>query len=155
MIKQWMREAIALAAEGAGRGDGGPFGALVVLGGEVIGRGWNRVLAEQDPTAHAEVIAIRQAARRLGSPHLQGAVLYSSCEPCPMCLCAAYWARLERICYGATAADAAAIGFDDGWLYRELARPRGERRMPMEQALRDEVLAVFRQWEASDRKLLY
>ena len=155
MKKQWMREAIALAREGAARGDGGPFGAVVVRDREVVGRGWNRVLAERDPTAHAEIIAIREAARRLGAYHLRGALLYTSCEPCPMCLGAAYWARLEGICYGATADDAAAIGFDDRFIYQDLARPREGRRIPMVPALRDEVLALFGEWVGSGRKVIY
>ncbi len=155
MKKQWMREAIALAREGSARGDGGPFGAVVVRDGEVIGRGWNRVLVDRDPTAHAEVIAIREAARALGAYHLSGAVLYTSCEPCPMCLGAAYWAHMEGICFGATAADAAAIGFDDRFIYQDLARPREARRIPMEPALREEVLALFREWRASGRGVLY
>lgn len=155
MKKQYMREAIALAEAGAGRGDGGPFGALVVLEGEVIGRGWNRVLADTDPTAHAEMIALRQAARRLGDVHLAGATLYSSCEPCPMCLSAAYWAHVGHICYGATADDAAAIGFDDRLIYQDLARPRERRRIPMEPVSREQVLELFENWEKSGNRILY
>jgi len=155
MKKQYMREAIALAGQGAERGDGGPFGALVVLHGEIIGRGWNRVLADTDPTAHAEMIALRQAARRLGDVHLTGATLYSSCEPCPMCLSAAYWAHVDHICYGATADDAAAIGFDDRFIYQDLVRPRQQRRIPMEPVSREQVLKLFDSWEKSGNKVIY
>ncbi len=155
MKKQYMREAIALAEKGAGQGDGGPFGALVVLDGEVIGHGWNRVLADTDPTAHAEMIALRQAAQRLGNVHLTGATLYSSCEPCPMCLSAAYWAHVQHICYGATADDAAAIGFDDHFIYQDLARPREQRRILLESVSREPVLELFREWERSGGKVLY
>src|ERR1041385_7640037 len=117
----FLREAIALAAEHSRRRDGGPFGARVVRDGTVLGRGWNQVTSENDPTAHAEVSAIRMACRELRDFRLTGCAHYASCEPCPMCLAAAYWARVERIVYAATRADAAAIGFDDSRLYDELA----------------------------------
>jgi tRNA(Arg) A34 adenosine deaminase TadA len=155
MKKQYMREAISLAEKGIKRGDGGPFGALVVLDDRIIGRGWNRVIADCDPTAHAEMIALREAARRMGDVHLSGAVLYASCEPCPMCLSAAYWAHVSRICFAATADDAAAIGFDDRLIYRELLRPQGARRIPDEQLLREQALAMFQVWDAMDDKIRY
>ena len=155
MEKRFMGEAIELAAAAVRRGDGGPFGALVVIGGEVVGRGWNRVLADCDPTAHAEVLAIRDATRRQETVHLRGATLYTSCEPCPMCLSAAYWAHIERICYAATASDAAALGFDDRFILEQLRLPPGERRVRMQPMLRERALAVFRQWRESARGRLY
>ncbi len=141
-----MREAIGLAAKGVERGDGGPFGALVVRDNEVIGRAWNQVLVRHDPTAHAEVLAIREACARIASPHLEGCRLFTSCEPCPMCLAAAYWARLGRIWYAADRRDAEAIGFDDAFIYRELILPPEHRRLPMEPLLRGPALEVFESW---------
>ena len=155
MKKQFMGEAIRLAAEGVARGDGGPFGALVVKGDEILGRGWNRVVADTDPTAHAEMIAIRQAAHRLGGVHLAGCVLYTSCEPCPMCLSAAYWAHIDRVCYGATASDAAELGFDDRVILQELKYAPTERRVVMEQLMRRAALAVFASWRQSDLRCRY
>jgi len=150
-----MREAIRLAAEGVRRGDGGPFGAVVVRDGEIIGRGWNRVVAQQDPTAHAEVNAIRDACRRLGDFRLAGCRLYTSCEPCPMCLAAAYWARLEQVWYAATGEDAEAVGFDDSHIRQQLAEPRERRLLPQGQLLREEALEVFRQWRNSGLRVDY
>jgi guanine deaminase len=153
--ERFMAEAIRLAAEGVARGDGGPFGAVVVKDGEILGRGWNRVVAAKDPTAHAEMMAIREAARRLGLWHLEGCELYTSCEPCPMCLSAAYWAHIERIYYAAGEADAAAIGFDDRAIREALARPPEQGRLPREQLLREEALRVFRAWAASPLRQAY
>jgi len=150
-----MREAIRLAAEGVRRGDGGPFGAVVVRDGEIIGRGWNRVVAQQDPTAHAEVNAIRDACRRLGDFRLAGCRLYTSCEPCPMCLAAAYWARLEQVWYAATGEDAEAVGFDDSHIRQQLAEPAERRLLPQGQLLREEALEVFRQWRNSGLRVDY
>lgn len=144
-----MAEAIALAREGVGRGDGGPFGAVVVREGEILGRGWNRVIRDRDPTAHAEMVAIRDAARRLGRHHLDGCTLYVACEPCPMCLSAAYWAHIERVCYAANGADAAALGFDDRLILDELHLPAAARRIRMEQLMRSEALAAFEAWRGS------
>ncbi len=144
-----MQEAIRMAAEGVARGDGGPFGAVVVKDGEIVGRGWNRVVADNDPTAHAEMVAIRDAARRLGRWSLEGCQLYTSCEPCPMCLSAAYWAHIAHIYFAADEADAAAVGFDDCAIRRELALPCDIRRLPREQLLREAALKVFDAWVES------
>lgn len=144
-----MAEAIALAREGVGRGDGGPFGAVVVREGEILGRGWNRVIRDRDPTAHAELVAIRDAARRLGRHHLDGCTLYLACEPCPMCLGAAYWAHIERIYYAASGTDAAALGFDDRFIFEEMHSPPAARRIRMEQMMRAEALAAFEAWRLS------
>ena len=152
---EFMAEAIALAAEGIGKGDGGPFGALIVHRGEIVGRGWNQVVSHTDPTAHAEMVAIRAAAARLGRFHLHGATLYTSCEPCPMCLAAAYWAHIDRIVYAADAADAAAIGFDDAFIYNELALPLPHRQLPLEQIGRAEALEVFRHWHQDVQRVDY
>ena len=150
-----MQRALALARRGMTRGDGGPFGALVVRRGVVVGEGWNRVVATGDPTAHGEIVAIRAACRRLGTFSLKGCVLYTSAEPCPMCLGAIYWARIARVFYGMTVADAARIGFDDRFMYRELARPASRRRIPAVQLLAHEARAVARQYAANPRRTAY
>lgn len=150
-----MREAIRLAAEGVRQGHGGPFGAVVARGDEILGRGWNRVILDRDPTAHAEIMAIRAACQRLGDFRLTGCELYTSCEPCPMCLAAAYWARLEGIWHAATARDAAAIGFDDQHIRQQLTRPMEQRLLRQGQVLREEALVVFRQWRDSPRRVTY
>jgi tRNA(Arg) A34 adenosine deaminase TadA len=151
----FLREAIALARAGAASGVGGPFGALIVHEGRIVGRGQNHVTSANDPTAHAEVVAIREACAALGRFHLAGATLYTSCEPCPMCLAAAYWAHIERIVHACTRDDAAAIGFDDAFLYRELAAPSASRRIPSIPLLRDEGLTVFREWTENPRRVQY
>ena len=153
--EQFMRRALALARRGMTRGDGGPFGALVVRRGVIVGEGWNRVVATGDPTAHGEIVAIRAACRRLGTFSLKGCVLYTSAEPCPMCLGAIYWARIARVVYGMTVADAARIGFDDRFMYRELARPAGRRRIPGVQLLASEARAVAREYAANPRRMAY
>ncbi|HEY3861523.1 MAG TPA: nucleoside deaminase [Verrucomicrobiae bacterium] len=142
----FMRAAIELATQHMRRKDGGPFGALVTRGGEILAQGWNKVTSTNDPTAHAEIIAIRAAASAVGTHELRGCVLYTSCEPCPMCLGAAWWSRLDRIVYAGARADAAAAGFDDAEIYQELARPLAARKLPMRQALRDEAVSVFSEW---------
>ena len=142
----FMRRAIELSCENAGSGDGGPFGAVVVHQGRIIGEGANRVVPDADPTAHAEVVAIRAACRALGTHALDDAVIYTSCEPCPMCLGAIWWARIAEIVYANNRADAAAIGFDDDVLYREVAAPLHERRLPLRRMSADEALKVFRMW---------
>lgn len=144
--EKFLREAIRLSCEQMAAGEGGPFGAVVVREGRIIGRGWNRVTSTNDPTAHAEIIAIREACAESGSFHLSGATLFSSCEPCPMCLCAILWARLDRIVYAASRHDAAAAGFDDQAFYEEIGRAPHERSVPAEQGLREESLAAFRAW---------
>lgn len=150
-----MREAIRLAFHTLRRGKGGPFGAVVVKDGEIVSRGFNRVTSSNDPTAHAEVVAIRRACRALGTFELSGCELYTSCEPCPMCLSAIYWARLRRVFYANTRKDAARIGFDDDWIYREVARPIPRRKLSMKPFLREEALAAFREWDLKRDKIPY
>lgn len=149
-----MREAIRLASANVDNG-GGPFGAVIARGGEIIATGVNRVTANCDPTAHAEVSAIRAAAQKLGTFNLSGCEIYSSCEPCPMCLGAIYWARLDRLFYGNTKADAARIGFDDAFIYKELALPLSERTLRAEQLLGKEAIATFEAWEQKTDKTPY
>ncbi|MFN0244823.1 MAG: nucleoside deaminase [Planctomycetota bacterium] len=150
--ERWMRAAIELALDGVRRGAGGPFGAVVVRDGAVLGSACNEVLATSDPTAHAEVVAIRRACAAAKSFSLQGCALFTSCEPCPMCLGAIYWSRIERVYFACTRADAAHAGFDDAFFYAELARAPGERKLRFEQSLRDEALVAFQTWTAkSDR----
>ncbi len=140
-----MREAIKLSAESV-RSGGGPFGAVIVRNGEIIARGENRVTVCNDPTAHAEVSAIREAAARLGTYDLSGCEIYSSCEPCPMCLGAIYWARLDRLYYAGTRADAANVGFDDAHIYEELPLDPSQRELPTQTLLREEAQQVFEAW---------
>lgn len=149
-----MRETIRLASANVENG-GGPFGAVIARGGEIIATGVNRVTANCDPTAHAEVSAIRAAAQKLGTFNLSGCDIYSSCEPCPMCLGAIYWARLDRLFYGNTKADAARIGFDDAFIYKELALPLSERTLRAEQLLGKEAIATFEAWEQKTDKTPY
>ncbi|MBC7571184.1 MAG: nucleoside deaminase, partial [Spirosoma sp.] len=137
--EDFIREAIQLAREGIEAGHGGPFGCVIVRDGEVVGRGCNRVTLTNDPTAHAEVVAIRDACQQLGTFQLTGCTLYASCEPCPMCLGAICWARPDRIVYGAFHTDAAGAGFDDQFIYEEIEKPRDQRRIPMQNCLRDEA----------------
>lgn len=150
-----MRLAISLSREKMEAGEGGPFGCVIVKDGAVIAEGWNRVTSSGDPTAHAEVTAIRAACEALGSFSLAGCELYTSCEPCPMCLGAIYWARLDRVYYGNTKADAAAIGFDDAFIYDELERSISSRSLPFVALLRDEALGAFRAWDAKTDKVAY
>jgi len=150
-----MQEAADLAVHNVTSGSGGPFGAVIVREGVIVARGVNRVTATNDPTAHAEVTAIREAARALGTFDLSDCEIYTSCEPCPMCLGAIYWARLKKVWYGCTQADAAAIGFDDQFIYEELDRPRHERALPMEPLEREYALAAFRTWTDSQDKIPY
>jgi len=136
-------------------GQGGPFGAVVAREGEILGRGWNQVTTSQDPTAHAEIVALRAACRHLGDHRLPGCVLYTSCEPCPMCLAAAYWARIDRFVFAATQDDAAAAGFDDAFLYREIALPAEARTLPSRHILRDEANLVFAEWLGNPNRVPY
>lgn len=152
---EFMRQAIALAIENVRSGRGGPFGAVVVKDGKVIATGVNRVTATNDPTAHAEVTAIRSACAELGTFQLKGCDVYTSCEPCPMCLAAIYWARCGAIYYGNTAADAAKVGFDDSFLYDEMKKPLAERSLPLMQMLPDEAWASFKAWRDAATKVLY
>jgi guanine deaminase len=151
----FIQQAIQLAAEHMRAKDGGPFGALVVRDNKIIATGWNQVTSSNDPTAHAEVMAIRAAAARLGTFVLRGCILYTSCEPCPMCLGAACWARVARIVFAATRTDAAGAGFDDEELYRELALPPAARKLPMQQILRDKAVEVFDEWRRLPGKIMY
>ena len=153
--RNFMRRAIDLSRIHMEAGEGGPFGAVVVKDGHILGEGWNRVTSTCDPTAHAEVVAIRDACGRLGTFTLKGCEIYTSCEPCPMCLSAIYWARLDRIWFANGRADAAAIQFDDEWLYREVALPMTDRSLPAVELMRDEALAVFRAWDAKVDKTRY
>ena len=149
-----MREAIRLADASVVRG-GGPFGAVVVKDGKVVAGSANSVTLDNDPTAHAEVNAIREACRRLGTFNLKGCTIYSSCEPCPMCLAAIYWAGIDRIYYANTRKDAAAIGFADDRIYDELALPLEQRTLPITPLLRDEALGTFHRWEEKEDKTEY
>jgi guanine deaminase len=150
-----MREAIHLSREKMRRNSGGPFGAIVVRRCKIVGRGWNRVTSANDPTAHAEIMAIREACRRLKTFRLDDCELYTSCEPCPMCLAAIYWARLRKIYYANTRCDAAKIGFDDEWLYREVTRLVSRHKLPMKQLLHREALEVFTEWKSKPDKIRY
>jgi tRNA(Arg) A34 adenosine deaminase TadA len=153
--REFMQHAIALAAEHMRAKDGGPFGAVIVQEGKIVGEGWNKVTSANDPTAHAEVTAIRAAAARLRTFILDKCVLYTSCEPCPMCLGAAYWARVERIVFAATRADAAAIGFDDAELYHEMVQPLASRKLPIQQILHDKAVQVMHEWKFMPGKIMY
>jgi tRNA(Arg) A34 adenosine deaminase TadA len=155
MKEKFMREAVRLSREKMRRGDGGPFGAVVVQDGKIVGRGWNRVTSMNDPTAHAEVTAIRDACKKLRTFQLDDCELYTSCEPCPMCLAAIYWARFKNVFYANTRKDAARIGFDDDLIYREMSRPIARRKIPMKQSLRGEALEVFAEWENKPDKVRY
>lgn len=150
-----LRRAIELARTSVSSLAGGPFGAVIARGGEIIAEGTNQVTATSDPTAHAEVMAIREACRRIGSFQLDGCAMYTSCEPCPMCLGAIYWARLDRVYYAATRNDAAAAGFDDSRIYNEIALEPSNRSIPMIRSLADEGIVPFREWQALERKIRY
>jgi len=150
-----MRRAIELSVRNVHSGNGGPFGAVVVKDGEIIGEGANQVLATNDPSAHAEVIAIRAACLKLKTFQLTDCEIYTSCEPCPMCMGLIYWARPKSVYYANTAADAAQIGFDDAFIYRELARANSERSIQMQQILREEALAAFDVWQKKPDKIPY
>ncbi|MGG5823136.1 nucleoside deaminase [Falsiroseomonas sp. HW251] len=151
----FMRQAIALSRQGMEDNRGGPFGAVVVQDGRVIAEGWNQVTSTNDPTAHAEIVAIRRACIAAGSRELRGAVLYTSCEPCPMCLAAAYWARLDAVFYANARDDAAAIGFDDQWIYDEVPKPIEARSLAMRRLLAAEALEVFQAWTAKQDRTPY
>ena len=151
----FLRRAIALALENVQAGKGGPFGAVIVRDGEIVAEAANSVFTTNDPTAHAEVNVIRAACSKLGVFRLDGCVIYTSSEPCPMCLAACYWSHLERIYYAANAEEAARAGFDDAFLYREMALPPAERSLPAEELLREEAQASFAAWDASPFKQPY
>jgi guanine deaminase len=155
MNGKFMREAIRLSVQMMRRGKGGPFGAVVVRKGKIVGRGSNQVTSANDPTAHAEVVAIREACKRLKTFQLDDCELYTSCEPCPMCLSAIYWARLDKVFYGNTRKDAAKINFDDDFIYREVALPIGKRKRKLKQLLHKEALVAFAEWQRKTDKVLY
>ncbi len=144
--RHFMRIALALATKGMHQGAGGPFGCVIVKGGKVIGQGYNRVLETNDPTAHAEVVAIRDACAALSTFQLEECTVYSTCEPCPMCLGAIYWARPERVVFSATREDAASIGFDDAFIYEELNHPLEQRTFPTSQCVLPEILVLMQSW---------
>ena len=150
-----MARAIELSIENVRSGRGGPFGAIVVKGGEIIAEGVNCVTQSNDPTAHAEVMAIREACKKLRMFELTGCDIYTSCEPCPMCLGAIYWARAARLFFGNSAADAAKAGFDDSFIYSEILQAHSQRKIPMEQMMRQEALEAFRAWQEKPNKVLY
>jgi len=155
MDNAFMARAIQLAVANVRSGRGGPFGCVVAKDGNIVAEGANQVTATNDPTAHAEVLAIRLACQKLHHFELKGCELYTSCEPCPMCLSAIYWARIDKLYFGSLAADAARVGFDDSTIYREIAQPHSQRKIPTIQMMREEALAAFRAWEENPGKILY
>jgi len=152
--KKFMQRAIELSKQSVENG-GGPFGAVIVKDGKIIAEASNSVTHDNDPTAHAEVNAIRKAAKKLNSYDLSGAEIYTSCEPCPMCLGAIYWARLDKIYFANTKNDAKAIGFDDSFIYEEIEKPYEQRKIPTIQIMRDEALVAFKMWEEKEDKIEY
>lgn len=152
--KEYMQEAIKLSLENIDN-NGGPFGAVIVKDGEIIAKGANRVTCSNDPTAHAEVVAIREAAKTLNDFNLSGCTIYTSCEPCPMCLAAIYWARIDRIFYGNTKTDAKKIGFDDSFIYDEIKLPVEKRSIQTAQLLENEAIKGFKKWETFEGKTEY
>ncbi len=155
MDNPFMARAIQLSLDNVLSGQGGPFGAVVVKNGSIVAEGANRVTSTNDPTAHAEVVAIREACSKLRVFELAGCEIYTSCEPCPMCLGAIYWARLARVYFGNLASDASKIGFDDSFIYREIAQVLRRRSIPMVPMMRDEALAAFRAWQDKPNKIPY
>jgi guanine deaminase len=153
--RAFMRHAVKLSAERMREGAGGPFGAIIVKDGKIVAEGWNQVTSTNDPTAHAEVSAIRAACEKLGTFSLAGCDIFTSCEPCPMCLSAIYWARLDRVYFANSREDAAAIGFDDEFLYREVAKPIEARLIPTVKLDLPEAEAVFAEWKAKPDKVAY
>lgn len=152
---EFMRRAIALSLQNMTTNEGGPFGAVVVRAGKIVGEGSNQVTSTNDPTAHAEVVAIRNACKNLGLFTLEGCDLYTSCEPCPMCLSAAYWARVDRIFFGNSRGDAASIQFDDAFIYEEVSKPLEARKIPIQQLLEGEAWKVFEIWKNKADKITY
>jgi len=150
-----MARAIQLSIENVHSGRGGPFAAVIVKDGRVVAEGANQVTSTKDPTAHSEILAIRAACAKLGAFDLHGCEIYTSCEPCPMCLGAIYWARLSRVYFANAAADAASIGFDDSLIYREIPLPLAQRGIPMIQMMRDQALAAFQAWQQKPNKIVY
>jgi len=155
MEERFMQRAIELALDNVRSGRGGPFGVVIVKEGHLIAEGANCVTSTNDPTAHAEIVAIREACRKLNNFQLDGCEIYSSCEPCPMCVGAIYWARVAHVYYGASAGDASVAQFDDALIFREIAQPARLRRIPMTQMMRDEALAAFRAWMEKPDRIRY
>jgi guanine deaminase len=155
MDNPFMARAIELSIENVQSGRGGPFAAVIVKDGAIVAEGANQVTLTNDPTAHGEVIAIREACARLGTFELKDCEIYTSCEPCPMCLGAIYWARLKKIYFANTAADAAQIGFDDSFIYREFAQAQSQRSIPVVPIMREQALAAFRAWQQKQDKIPY
>jgi guanine deaminase len=155
MDNPFMARAIQLSIDNVRSGRGGPFGAVVVKDGRIVAEGANQVTSTNDPTAHAEMVAIREACKKLGAFDLEACEIYTSCEPCPMCLGAIYWARLSRVYFANADADASRAGFDDSLIYRELALPYSQRKIPMIQMMREEALAAFHAWENKSNKIEY
>lgn len=153
--KIFMKMAIELSRAGMEEGEGGPFGCIIVKDGVVVGKGYNSVLTKNDPTAHAEVVAIRDACQQLKHFQLDGCELYTSCEPCPMCMGAIYWARPSRVFYANTKQDAAEAGFDDDFIYQELAVPNEQRKIPFNHLLETDAKQVFQEWVAKEDKTIY
>lgn len=153
--QQFMKAAIALSLEAIRAGRGGPYGAVVVKDGEIIGQGMNEVTSTNDPTAHAEMTAIRQACERVGNWHLAGCELYTSCEPCPMCLGAIYWARLDKVYYGNTKEVAAQFGFNSQYFYDEVAKPREQRQLSMQPLMAEAAVAAFEEWKSQPNQQSY
>lgn len=150
-----MERAIRLSIDNARSGRGGPFGAVVVKDGAIVAESANQVASTNDPTAHAEMLAIREACRKLGVFSLEGCEIYSSCEPCPMCLAAVYWARIAHVYFAGSAADASESGFDDATIYRELCQPHSKRTIPMSQIMREQAQEAFRAWQSNPNKTTY
>ena len=152
---KFIRQAVSMALEGVSQNKGGPFGCVIEKDGFIVGSGCNEVISANDPTAHAEVVAIRNACENLKSHQLEGCTIYTSCEPCPMCLGAIYWARPERVVYACTRNDAAAIGFDDDFIYKEISTPHAERQINMQQCGHELGLELFRSWQQKPDKIGY
>ncbi len=153
--EQFMQEAVNAALKGMNNNDGGPFGCVIVKDGKIVGKGHNKVTSNIDPTAHGEVMAIRDACKNLGTFELKGCELYTSCEPCPMCLGAIYWARLDKVYYGSTQVDAAEVGFDDQFIYDEIPLPYKERKIPFIQVARDVAIEPFKKWSEKEDRIDY
>ena len=153
--EKFMQEAIALSRSGIMNNEGGPFGCVIVKDDKIIGKGNNRVILDNDPTAHAEVVAIRNACKNQNSFHLEDCEIYTSCEPCPMCLGAIYWARLKMVYYANNRQDAAGIGFDDSMIYDEIGMDLNNRRIPIIALRKEEALKIFEEWKAKNDKTLY
>lgn len=153
--RNYMKEAIYQAIESLEHNNGGPFGAVVVKDGIIIGKGYNQVTVNNDPTAHAEIVAIREACKTLNTFNLEGCEIYASCEPCPMCLASIYWANINKLFYAATKEDAAKAKFNDAHIYEEIALPKNERKLQAIQLMRDDALKVFEKWNKLENKILY